>query len=110
MIFADGRESVCNLQSEMELKIGEVNSKATFRLMKNLLLELDLILGETCLKEAKLVIDLKLGAVYVNGLHALGPKVKLPTPLLTPVSATDLGGGTVLICGRDIKEVPSFNC
>ena len=70
MIFADGRESVCNLQSEMELKIGEVNSKATFRLITNLLLELDLIFGETCLKEAKLVIDLKLGAVYVNGLHA----------------------------------------
>ena len=33
MTFADGRESSCNLQSEMEFMIGEVKSKATFRLI-----------------------------------------------------------------------------
>ena len=88
MIFADGRESVCNLQSEMEFKIGEVKSKATFRLITNLLPGLDLILGKTWLKEAKPVIDFESVAVQVNGLHALNPKVELPTP--TPISATDL--------------------
>ena len=44
MIFADGRESVCNLQSEMEFKIGEVRSKASFRLITNLRPGVDVIL------------------------------------------------------------------
>ena len=42
MTFADGRESSCNLQSEMEFMIGEVKSKATFRLISNLLPGMDL--------------------------------------------------------------------
>ena len=88
MTFADGRESSCNLQSEMEFMIGEVKSKATFRLISNLLPGMDLILGKTWLKEAKPTIDFESGAVRVNGLHALGPK--LESPLVTPVSATDL--------------------
>ena len=69
MIFADGRESMCNLQSEMEFKIGEFKSKATFRLITNLLPGLDLILGKTWLKEAKPIIDFESGTVRVNGLH-----------------------------------------
>ena len=88
MIFADGRESVCNLQSEMEFKIGEVRSKASFRLITNLLPGVDVILEKAWLKETKPTIDFESGAVQVNGLHALDPKAESLSP--TPISATDL--------------------
>ena len=56
----------------MEFKIGEVKSKAAFRLITNLLPGVNLILGKTWLKEAKPTIDFESGAVRINGLHALG--------------------------------------
>ena len=36
MTFADGRESICNLQAEMNFATGETKSTATFRILTKL--------------------------------------------------------------------------
>ena len=37
MTFADGRESICNLQAELQFAMGETKSTATFRVLTKLL-------------------------------------------------------------------------
>ena len=96
MIFADARESICNLQTEMEFMIGEVKSKATFRVLTTLLPGVELILGKTWLKEAKPTIDFETGSVYVNRVHALGPKVEISPPL-APVATTSVAASILTL-------------
>ena len=74
MTFADGRESICNLQAEMLFTMGETKSTAKFRVLTNLLPGVDTILGKPWLRAAKPKIDFGTGSIYVNRLHALGPK------------------------------------
>ena len=88
MTFADGRESICNLQAEMNFIIGETKSTATFRIVTKLLPGIEVILGKPWLKAAKPSVDFETGSVYVNRRHALGPKLE-PSPLTEnpPVTA-----------------------
>ncbi len=59
--FADGRETVSNLQAEFEFKLGEVSSKAKFRVLTKLLPGVDVILGKPWLKSAGPAIDFETG-------------------------------------------------
>ncbi len=88
MTFADGRESICNLQAEINFTIGETKSTATFRIVTKLLPGIEVILGKPWLKAAKPSVDFETGSVYVNRRHALGPKLE-PSPLTEnpPVTA-----------------------
>ena len=97
MIFADARESICNLQAEIEFTIGEVKSKATFRVLTTLLPGVELILGKTWLKEAKPTIDFETGSVYVNRVHALGPKVEISSLQLAPVATTSVAASILTL-------------
>ena len=45
MTFADGRESMCNLQAEINFAMGEKKSSATFQIVEKLLPGIDVILG-----------------------------------------------------------------
>ena len=75
MIFADGRETTSHLQTNMEFKLGEVSSSAKFRVLTNLLPEVDMILGKPWLRNAGPAFNFETGSVSVNGTHAQGPKI-----------------------------------
>ena len=90
MTFADGRESICNLQAEMPFTMGETKSTATFRFLTNLLPGVDTILGKPWLRAAKPKIDFETGSIYVNRLHALGPKANTPPMMESSPAATIL--------------------
>ena len=85
MTFADGRETISQLQTEVEFKLGEVSSTAKFRVLTKLLPGVDVILGKPWLRNAGPAINFETGSVYVGGKHALGPKSAIATASVTPI-------------------------
>ena len=96
MTFADGRESICHLQAEMQFAMGETKSTATFRVLTKLLPGVDTILGKPWLKAAKPKIDFETGSIYLNKLHALGPKAEIPPAMENSPAAAILTLATML--------------
>ena len=127
MTFADGRKSVCHLQAEMDFAMGETKSTATFRILTNLLPGVDTILGKPWLRAAKPKIDFETGSIYINRLHALGPKAETPptmesspaaailtlasllaTAVATAMPATRAGAVTTTTAGGSASLLPEF--
>ena len=79
--------NIYNLQAEINFVMGETKSTATFRILTKLLPGVDVILGKPWLRDAKPMIDFENGSIYLNILHALGPKSEIP-PLSPPMESS----------------------